>query len=136
MLGKMRRAECRALFEDYIARMRHYTEIEVVELRDGSPAATKKLRLDSATLILLDAGGRLFTSEQLARWLGGLRDRGTRDLVFLCGNAQGFPEELQKRAQMKLSLTTLTLQHELARAVLAEQIYRAFTILAGHPYNK
>ena len=63
-------------------------------------------------------------------------DRGIRELVFLCGDAEGFPEEWRKKAQVKLSLSTLTLPHELARVVLAEQLYRAFTILSGHPYNK
>jgi len=137
MLGKTRREEARALLDDYIARIRHYCDIEVTELRDAGPAALRKLKLESsATIVLLDAAGKQFTSQQFARWLGGLRDRGTRELVFLCGDAEGFPASLRAGAKQKISLSTLTMPHEFARVVLAEQIYRAFAILAGHPYPK
>jgi 23S rRNA (pseudouridine1915-N3)-methyltransferase len=137
MLGKTRREEARALFDDYTARIRHYADVEVTELRDSGPAALRKLKLDlSATIVLLDAAGKQFTSQQFAKWLGDLRDRGTRELVFLCGYAEGFPADLRAAAKQKLSLSTLTMPHEFARVVLAEQIYRAFAILAGHPYPK
>ncbi len=136
MLGKTRRAEFRALLEDYLVRIRRYAPIETVELRD-SAAAARKLQLDPAsTVVLLDAAGKQFTSQQFARWLGERRDRGARELVFLCGDADGFPESLRRAASAKLSLSTLTLPHEFARVVLAEQLYRAFAILAGHPYPK
>jgi len=137
MLGKTRRAEIRALLDDYSGRIRHYAEIEINELRDASPAALRKLKLDSAaTIVLLDAAGKQFTSQQFARWLSDLRDRGIREVAFLCGDAQGFPPELRNAATHKISLSTLTMPHEFARVVLAEQIYRAFAILAGHPYPK
>lgn len=137
LLGKTRRAELRALLDDYTARIRHYAEIEINELREATPAALRKSKLDSAaTLVLLDAAGRQFTSEQFARWLGDLRDRGVRELAFLCGDAAGFPQELRGAATQKISLSSLTMPHEFARVVLAEQIYRAFAILAGHPYPK
>ena len=137
MLGKTRRAETRALVDDYVARIRHYAEIEVHELREATPAAMRKMKIEpSATIVLLDAAGKQFTSQQFARWLGDLRDRGARGLVFLCGDAEGFPGELRASAKQKISLSTLTMPHEFARVVLAEQIYRAFAILAGHPYPK
>ena len=137
MLGKTRRPEARALIDDYLARIRHYAAIEVTELRDASPAAFRKLKLDAAvTIVLLDAAGKQFTSQQFAKWLGDLRDRGARELVFLCGDAQGFPADLRASSKQKISLSTLTMPHEFARVVLAEQIYRAFAILAGHPYPK
>ena len=137
MLGKTRREEIRALLDDYISRIRHFAEIDVSELRDVTPAAIRKLKIESgATVVLLDAGGKQFTSQQFASWLGDLRDRGARDLVFLCGDAEGFPAELRASAKQKISLSTLTMPHEFARVVLAEQIYRAFAILAGHPYPK
>jgi 23S rRNA (pseudouridine1915-N3)-methyltransferase len=137
MLGKTRREEARALVDDYVVRVRHYADIEVTELRDATPAALRTLKLDSsATIILLDAAGKQFTSQQFAKWLGDLRDRGVRELVFLCGDAEGFPPKLRAAAKQKLSLSTLTMPHEFARVVLAEQIYRAFAILAGHPYPK
>jgi 23S rRNA (pseudouridine1915-N3)-methyltransferase len=137
MLGKTRREEARALLDDYTSRIRHYADVEVTELRDASPAALRKLKLDSsATIVLLDAAGKQFTSQQFAKWLGDLHDRGTRELAFLCGDAAGFPGDLRAAAKQKLSLSTLTMPHEFARVVLAEQIYRAFAILAGHPYPK
>jgi 23S rRNA (pseudouridine1915-N3)-methyltransferase len=137
MLGKTRRPEIRALQDDYVARVRRYSEIEVVELREASTAALRKLKMEpGATLALLDAGGNQFTSQQFARWLGDLRDRAAREVVFLCGDAEGFPAELRSRATQRISLSTLTMPHEFARVVLAEQIYRAFAILAGHPYPK
>jgi 23S rRNA (pseudouridine1915-N3)-methyltransferase len=137
MLGKTRRKESQVLLEDYAGRLRHYVELEINELRDAGPAAMRKLKLEpGATVVLLDAAGKQFTSQQFARWLGDLRDRGTRELVFLCGDAQGFSRELRSGTALKISLSTLTMPHEFARVVLAEQIYRAFAILAGHPYPK
>ncbi len=137
MLGKTRREEARSLIEDYAARVKRYAEIEIVEFRDGSPAALRKLKIaPSATVVMLDAAGKQFTSQQFAKWLGELRDRGMRELVFLCGDAEGFPDELRVRAKQKISLSTLTMPHEFARVLIAEQIYRAFAILAGHPYPK
>jgi len=140
MLGKTRRAELCALLDDYLARIRRHAEIEALELRDSS-SALRKLQLEpgttpATTVVLLDAGGKQFTSEQFARWLAESRDRGTRELIFLCGDAEGFPEPLRRRATAELSLSTLTLSHELTRVLLAEQIYRAFAILSGHPYPK
>ncbi len=137
MLGRTRRAEIRALVDDYLERIRHYAELEVTELREGSDAALGKLKIEpGAMTVLLDAAGKQFSSQEFARWLSELRDRGTRKLVFLCGGAEGFPEALRREAKQKISLSTLTMPHEFARAVLAEQIYRAFAILAGHPYPK
>ncbi len=137
MLGKTRRTESRALLDDYVGRIRHYAEVEVNELRDSFPAALRKLKIEpGAAVVLLDAAGRQFTSQQFARWLGQLRDSGTREIAFLCGDAEGFPPELRASARHKVSLSTLTMPHEFARVVLAEQVYRAFAILAGHPYPK
>ena len=137
MLGKTRREEARALFNDYLKRIQHYAETEVNELRDGAPAALRKLRIEpGSAIMLLDAAGKQFTSLQFARWLCDLRDRGTREVVFLCGDAEGFPAALRDAAKQKISLSTLTMPHEFARVVLAEQIYRGFAILAGHPYPK
>ena len=137
MLGKTRREEARTLFDDYLGRIRRYAEIEVNELRDGAPAALRKLKMQpGAAVVLLDAGGKQFTSQQFAHWIGGVRDGGTREIVFLCGDASGFPDVLHDAAKQKISLSTLTMPHEFARVVLAEQIYRAFAILAGHPYPK
>ena len=137
MLGRTRREEARALVEDYAGRIQRYAEFEILELRDGSPAALRKLKIDSAaTVVLLDAAGKQFTSQQFAKWLGDLRDRSVREVVFLCGDADGFPDKLRDSAKQRISLSTLTMPHEFARVLLTEQIYRAFAILTGHPYPK
>jgi 23S rRNA (pseudouridine1915-N3)-methyltransferase len=136
LLGKTRRAECRAMVEDYVARIKRYAEVEVTEVRENS-AALHRLKFSSgAGVVLLDAAGKQHTSADFAKWLGRERDRGVREIVFLCGGAEGFPEALRKQASSKISLSSLTMPHELARVVLAEQIYRGFAILAGHPYPK
>ncbi len=137
MLGRTHRPEFRSLIDAYVERIGQYAGIEVTELRETSSAAFRKVKFAAGTtIVLLDASGKGFNSTQFAKWLCGLRDRGVRELVFLCGDAEGFPEELRKAATQSISLSTLTMSHELARVVLAEQIYRAFTILAGHPYTK
>ena len=136
MIGKTRRPEMSTIIDDYLNRIRRSCPIEILEVRDAE-AALKKLDADrAATAILLDAGGRTIDSNALARWLGDLRDRGTRQVIFICGNAGGFPESLRERVTQKLSLSAMTLSHELARVVLAEQVYRAFAILSGSPYPK
>ena len=137
MLGKTRRPEIRVLMNDYAQRIRRFAEVQLTELREDSAASLRKLTFDSAaTVVLLDDAGKNQTSAQFANWLGESRDRGAREIVFLCGGAEGFPESLRRRATQKLSLSSLTFSHELARAMLAEQLYRAFAILAGHPYPK
>jgi 23S rRNA (pseudouridine1915-N3)-methyltransferase len=137
MLGKTHNAALRALIDEYVKRTQRFTPAEITELRETSPAALRKLKFDSAsTIVLLDAAGKQFTSAQFAKWLGTARDTGVREMIFLCGDAEGFPDEIRSAAKQKVSLTTLTMPHEFARVVLAEQIYRAFTILAGHPYDK
>ena len=136
MLGKTRHPEMRAVLEDYVKRISRSCPIEITEVRDGD-AAIKKLDADrAATVVLLDSAGRNLDSNALAKWLGELRDRGTRELVFLCGDAGGFPEALRQRAHQKLSLSAMTFSHELARVMFAEQLYRAFAILSGSPYPK
>ncbi len=85
--------------------------------------------------VLLDSRGRQFTSEAFAAWLGTRRDQGARHIVFAIGPADGWSPDARARAALLLSLSTFTLAHALARLVLAEQLYRACTILTGHPYH-
>ena len=88
-----------------------------------------------ALAVLLDGTGRQMKSEEFARWLGARRDEGCQHIVFAVGPASGWSETGRKRAQLLLSLGPMTLAHALARLVMAEQLYRAFTILTGHPYH-
>ncbi len=86
-------------------------------------------------LILLDSPGRQMTSEAFAAWFGTRRDQGVQRLVFAIGPASGWSAGARRHAHLLLSLGTFTMAHPLARLVLAEQLYRASTILAGHPYH-
>jgi 23S rRNA (pseudouridine1915-N3)-methyltransferase len=136
MLGKTRRPELRVIIDDYVKRISRYMPIEVTELRE-SQAALKNFTFDQpSTIVLLDDLGKGLDSSAFAKWLGELRDRSTRQLIFVCGGAEGFPEDIRRQAQQKLSLSAMTYSHELARVMLAEQLYRAFAILAGSAYPK
>jgi 23S rRNA (pseudouridine1915-N3)-methyltransferase len=136
MLGKTRRAEMRGVIEEYAKRVAHWCPIQVEELRDGAAALKKLDAHRAATAVLLDAGGKTLDSEAFAKWMGNQRDTGTRELVFVCGDADGFPEALRERVRQRISLSAMTYSHELARVMLVEQIYRAFAILSGSPYPR
>lgn len=85
--------------------------------------------------VLLDSRGRQMSSEAFAGWLGARRDEGSQHIMFAVGGASGWSETAHKRAQLLLSFGPMTLAHALARLVMAEQLYRAYTILTGHPYH-
>jgi 23S rRNA (pseudouridine1915-N3)-methyltransferase len=95
----------------------------------------RQQRRTPAMLVLLDSRGRQLSSESFAEWLGRQRDSGAQLIVFAIGPADGWSEASRKRAALLLSLGSMTLAHTLARLVLSEQVYRAFTILTGHPYH-
>jgi 23S rRNA (pseudouridine1915-N3)-methyltransferase len=136
MLGKTRRPELRGIIDDYVQRIGRYAPIEIVELRE-TEAALKKFSFERpSTIVLLEDAAKNPDSKGFATWLGEHRDRGTRLLIFVCGGADGFPEEIRRQAHQKLSLSAMTYSHELARAMLVEQIYRAFAILSGSAYPK
>lgn len=136
MLGKTRRPEMNVVLADYLKRISRSCSIEVTEVRDAE-AALKKLDADRASIaLLLDAGGKAYDSTGFAKWLGEQRDGGAREIIFVCGDADGFPDLLRERVKQKISLSAMTYSHELARVMLAEQIYRAFAMLSGSPYPK
>ena len=85
--------------------------------------------------VLLDSRGKQMSSEAFASWLGARRDEGAQHIVFAIGPASGWSDGARGQAHLLLSLGPMTLAHALARAVMAEQIYRAYTILSGHPYH-
>lgn len=89
-----------------------------------------------ALAVLLDPRGKQMSSEALAAWLGQRRDQGAQHLVFAVGPADGWSQPARQRAHSLLSLGPMTLAHGLARLVMAEQLYRACTILTGHPYHR
>ena len=138
-VGKTKEASIRALTEEYLTRLGRYLTTESQEV--ASEEALLKLAERASgrtrpTLVLLDQRGRQFTSEQFAELLRDQQDRGTQQLLFAIGPADGFTDQGRHAADLILSFGKMTLSHELARVVLLEQLYRAFTILKGHPYHK
>ena len=89
-----------------------------------------------ARIVALDERGKSMSSEDFARQIAALRDGGTRDLCFLIGGADGLDPALRADASLTLSFGALTLPHQIVRALVAEQLYRAISILAGHPYHR
>jgi 23S rRNA (pseudouridine1915-N3)-methyltransferase len=148
-IGKTKAASVQALTEDYLKRIRRYLPAESHELRNEA-ALRELLVKDKAksksglVLVLLDSGGRQMSSEELAGFLRRQQECGVHSLVFVVGPADGWSSAMREIASFGsapvsaiqyLSLGKMTLAHEVARVVLLEQIYRGFTILAGHPYH-
>lgn len=136
-IGRTKEKAIQSLAAEYLKRLSRYADIEGLELRDEKALlalANEKAKPRHA-LILLDSRGRQFSSEEFASFLNAQMLQSTMPLVFAIGPADGFSEESRRAARHTVSLGKLTLPHELARVVLLEQLYRAFTILKGHPYH-
>ncbi len=118
--------------------------LEISESRAGNAGTRRREEAEAlagalpegAVLLLLDERGRAETSEAIARYIGERRDAGHRDLVLAIGGADGHGEEIRARADLVLSFGTMTWPHQLVRIMASEQLYRAATILAGHPYHR
>jgi len=145
-MGKTKEPAIQSLTDEYLKRISRYVAVEGLALRDeaallemcGRAAPGKASKTTSAgksTLVLMDSRGKRFSSEEFARFLGEYQDRNPLPLVFAIGPADGFSEAARSAAQHAISLGKMTLTHELARVVVLEQVYRAFTILRGHPYH-
>jgi 23S rRNA (pseudouridine1915-N3)-methyltransferase len=135
-IGKTKDPAIQSLTTEYLNRISRYVEVEGLPLADE--AALLKLRDKSRpvhTLVLLDSRGKELSSEEFAEFLQNHQDRNPQPLVLAIGPADGFSDAARKAANTSLSLGKMTLPHELARVVLLEQVYRAFTILKGHPYH-
>jgi 23S rRNA (pseudouridine1915-N3)-methyltransferase len=137
-IGKTKAESIQTLTDEYLKRLKHFAKVEGVTLKDESSllklcqTTTRPVR---HTLVLLDSRGKQFSSEEFAKWLGEYQDRSSSPLVFAVGGADGISDDARRAATLVLSLGKMTMAHELARVVLLEQIYRAFTILKGHPYH-
>jgi 23S rRNA (pseudouridine1915-N3)-methyltransferase len=140
-IGKTKEPAIASLNEEYLKRISRYVSTEGLTLRDeaallemcGRSAGTKGGT--KSTLVLMDSRGKQFSSEQFAKFLGDYQDRNPLPLILAVGGADGFSDSTRAAAQHAISLGKMTLAHELARVVLLEQVYRAFTILKGHPYH-
>lgn len=144
--GKTRDARLRALVEDYAERLSHFVRCEVTEIKE--PGRTDKTGIDKETkrisdalrpaslTVLLDPEGAQWTSQELAAQVRGWEGSGVKEVAFVIGGPNGLAPELMTRADKRWSLSRLTLTHEMARVLLLEQLYRAFTIVHGLPYQK
>ena len=139
-VGKTKDKNWRALQEEYFARLSHFVRCEIVEIKDSNKEIEGKLILDklnqSTFVCLLDVKGRSISSHDLAAKIENWQNRGLKEVTFIIGGAEGIASGVVERADNSLSLSFLTFTHEMARVVMLEQLYRAFTIIKGFPYQK
>jgi len=139
-VGKLKHRAMRGVFDEYAGRIGRYARFAETELKDSPPdAVADRLRRAPAVgarVVALEVDGVSWSSQRFARFVGEAEDDGSVDeLAFLVGGAHGLPADVSERADLRWSLGPLTLPHRLCRIVVAEQIYRAFTILRGEPYD-
>ena len=132
-IGKQRDSNANALAAEYMRRSERYMQCEMREIQPSRYELWAKH--PSASKILLDPAGKVYDSAKFSKLIGKAEDE-ARDLVFVVGGADGLPAGWRDRPDLLLSLSAMTFPHELARAMLAEQIYRALTMLRGHPYPR
>jgi 23S rRNA (pseudouridine1915-N3)-methyltransferase len=143
-VGKTKNKSYLTLQEEYLQRLSHFVKCEIVEVRDPGPGETKETegkrlmaKLNQSSFVcLLDVKGRQISSHELAGELERWQKAAHKEVAFVIGGPDGVSDEVAHRANTVLSLSFLTFTHEMARVVLLEQLYRAFTIIKGYPYQK
>jgi len=149
LTGKTEEGWMKSGFELYVQRLHHYCQIEIVEIpvlkNSGKLSIAEQcfaegelqLRKISASdrLVLADEKGKEFSSEGFAKWIEKQQVAGHKRILFLIGGPYGFSPEIYKRADEKISLSQMTFSHQMIRPILAEQLYRAFTIIRGEKYH-
>ncbi len=134
-VGRVKSGPEKALVDEYLKRLKRYCACELVELKQNDGERMVR-EASGATLVALDAGGEAPDSRGFARRLERYASQGKGVVAFVIGGAEGLPKQVRAAANATWSLSTLTMPHRLARVVLAEQLYRAMTILRGEPYDK
>ena len=132
-VGRLKNAALRAVCDEYLERLRHYTKVDEHEVKDE--ARVLGAVPEGARLVALTRRGDEWSSVQLAEWTEKW-DMDGRDVVFAIGGADTLPDEVSRAAERLWSLSQLTLPHEVARVVVYEQLYRAHTIRRGEPYHR
>lgn len=143
-IGKTRDRNWKALQDEYLQRLSRFVKCEVVEARDSAPHEGPDIEgerilaaLNQKTfVVLLDVEGEAISSHGLATKIENWQDRGLKEVSFVIGGATGVSRRVAETADISLSLSFLTFTHEMARVVLLEQLYRAYTIIKGFPYQK
>ena len=146
--GKIKDAHHRALAADYQKRISRFVDVTVEEtkpLRGPGASSSRTVSAEEKRLleklreskkVLLDERGSERTSQEFAEWLGEQAVRGTKEIAFLVGGPNGFPESFRQEGTQLMALSRMTLTHDWARVLLLEQIYRGFSILRGYPYPR
>jgi 23S rRNA (pseudouridine1915-N3)-methyltransferase len=145
-VGKTQEAWVKAGIEEYAGRVRRYAPLEILEAREekGAQAAVMrerecerlaKLLPKGGKLVVLDERGEGMSSTEFAAFLSKTRDQGTSDLAFAIGGAFGFTDGFRSQAFKAISLSRMTLTHQMVRVFLLEQVYRGFSIMNGEPYH-
>ena len=143
-VGRSRDAHWKALEAEYFGRLSHFTDCRITEIKDGTGPAAKEIEgkrilsvlNQKGLVVVLEDGGKALTSQQLAGTVEDWQLRGIKEITFVIGGAFGLAAEVGEKADFRLSLSFLTFTHEMARVVLLEQLYRAFTLIKGFPYQK
>jgi 23S rRNA (pseudouridine1915-N3)-methyltransferase len=139
-IGKTRDKNWLALQEEYLSRLSHFVKFEITEIKDSGRETESKRILEKVNqsnfVCLLDVKGRSISSHALAMKIEHWQNSGFKEIAFVIGGADGVASEVVERADFSLSLSLLTFTHDAARVVLTEQLYRAYTIIKGFPYQK
>jgi len=139
-VGKLKDLNLKSCFEDYAGRISRYCRFEHVEIKQGDENAVSARVLEKIRpgeiLVVLDEKGLSMTSAEMASKLEKWSVQGVKGINFVIGGAEGVPDTVINRADTKLALSSLTFPHQMARLVLAEQMYRAWTIIRGEPYPR
>lgn len=140
-VGKLKNRHFRALADDYLERLQRYVPVDEIEVSSGGGAAAEADALEraaseGAVTVALDERGKEVTSRKLAGWVDRWMVDGRRYVSFFVGGAAGLDADFRRRCDRRLALSKLTFPHQMARMVLAEQLYRAMSIIRGEPYHK
>jgi len=138
-VGKVKERGLREAIDEYAKRIGRHARFEEVEIKDGPDvevaARFRRATPDRSRVVALEVQGVAWSSERLAELVRSAENGGVSAIVFLIGGAYGLPAEISREADVRLSLSAMTLPHRIARLVLVEQIYRAYTIVRGEPYS-
>ena len=132
--GRIKEREMRAVASDYLSRLTRYVKCDEIEAKDAAGLA--KAIPDGAFVVALEVNGERITSSELSTRLERWGARGKGHVAFVIGGAEGIPSALSSKADVRLSLSTFTFPHRLARVMLFEQLYRSMTLLRGEPYAR
>lgn len=146
-IGKFENSPQKAVFENYLKRLKWKVELRELELRNAQNMSVDKVKegegelilkalKPSSKLIALDEHGKQFGSIEFSKMISDLAVQGDSDLTFVIGGSDGLAKEVLQKSSLKISLSKMTFPHLMVRSILIEQLYRAESIIKGHPYHR